>query len=116
MMHGHARAAGAVRRHRPHRRRLCCTGASDGRLQPEAEHAGVIDLLLTDVVMPGLGGPALTQRLLARRPAMKVLYTTGYIDDDVAHHGVLQPDVAVLEQPFALETTNHQLKNAPWGL
>lgn len=53
--------------------------------------------------MPGLGGPALAKLLLARRPDMKVLYTTGYIDDDVAHHGVLQPGVAVLEKPFTLE-------------
>jgi CheY-like chemotaxis protein len=69
----------------------------------EDAHDGSIDLLLTDVVMPGLGGPALAELLLARRPDMKVLYTTGYIDDDVAHHGVLQPGVAVLEKPFTLE-------------
>lgn len=69
----------------------------------ESGHAGSIDLLLTDVVMPGIDGPALAERLRLKRPQVKVLYTTGYIDDDVAHHGVLQPGVAVLEKPFTLE-------------
>ena len=69
----------------------------------EAGHPETIDLLLTDVVMPGLGGPALAERLRQRRPGLRVLYTTGYIDDDVAHHGVLQPDAAVLEKPFTLD-------------
>jgi len=81
---------------------LAAEDAEDAQRVEEA-HAGAIDLLLTDVVMPGLGGPALAERLLARRPDMKVLYTTGYIDDDVAHHGVLQPGVAVLEKPLTLE-------------
>jgi two-component system cell cycle sensor histidine kinase/response regulator CckA len=69
----------------------------------EADFAEPIDLLLTDVVMPGLGGPALAEVLRRRRSGLKVLYTTGYIDDDVAHHGVLRPDVTVLEKPFTLE-------------
>jgi PAS domain S-box-containing protein len=69
----------------------------------EAEFHQPIDLLLTDVVMPGLGGPALADILRARRQGLKVLYTTGYIDDDVAHHGVLRPDVTVLEKPFTFE-------------
>jgi PAS domain S-box-containing protein len=81
---------------------LAAEHAEDAQRIEEA-HAGSIDLLLTDVVMPGLGGPALAELLRARRPDMKVLYTTGYIDDDVAHHGVLQPGVAVLEKPFTLE-------------
>ena len=81
---------------------LAAEDAEDAQ-QVEEGFTGTIDLLLTDVVMPGLGGPALAARLLARRPGMKVLYTTGYIDDDVAHHGVLQPGVAVLEKPFTLE-------------
>ncbi len=65
----------------------------------EAQHTGEIHLLLTDVVMPGLSGPALAERVRARRPGVRVLFTTGYIDDDTAQHGLLRGS-AVLQKPF----------------
>jgi two-component system cell cycle sensor histidine kinase/response regulator CckA len=65
-----------------------------------AAHAGTIHLLMTDVVLPGLNGREVAQRLGARRPGIRVLYLSGYTDDAIVHHGVLQAGVAFLQKPF----------------
>lgn len=64
------------------------------------EHPGPINLLVTDVVMPGLSGNHLAERLVARRPDLKVLYISGYPEDAIAHHGVLAADQHFLQKPF----------------
>ncbi len=73
---------------------------ADG-LDLEARHPGRIDLLLTDVVMPGMSGREMAERLVARRPEMKVLFMSGYVDDAIASHGVLKPGIHLLRKPFA---------------
>jgi two-component system, cell cycle sensor histidine kinase and response regulator CckA len=62
-----------------------------------------LDLLLTDVVMPGMNGRALAEHLLPRQPGMKVLYMSGYADTFIAGHGVLDPGTHLLHKPFTEE-------------
>ena len=66
----------------------------------EKEHSGEIHLLLTDVILPGMNGKALSERLRALRPQLKVLFTSGYTAEVIARRGVLQRDVAYLPKPF----------------
>ncbi len=63
-----------------------------------------IDLLLTDIVMPGMNGHELAAQLSAQRPDMKVLFMSGYTDGAVATHGELKPGIAILRKPFSRDT------------
>ena len=73
---------------------------SDRALELAKEHAGPIDLLLTDVVMPGLSGPQLAKQVAELRPEVKVLFVSGYADRAFAHHGVAA-GMALLEKPYS---------------
>ncbi len=76
--------------------------APDGQTALELARglAGRVDLLLTDIVMPGLTGRELAQALAVGHPALRVLYMSGYTDDAVVRHGVLEEGVPYLQKPF----------------
>jgi PAS domain S-box-containing protein len=62
--------------------------------------SGTIEIVVTDVVMPGMNGPEMVQQLLEQRPGLKVLYASGYPGSTIEHPGVLTPDVGFLTKPF----------------
>jgi len=71
-------------------------------LELSDRHPGPIHLLLTDVVMPEMSGPELRQRLKSLRPRTRVLYMSGYTDEALGRHGVLEPGTFLLQKPFRI--------------
>jgi CheY-like chemotaxis protein len=68
-----------------------------------SSETGKIDLVLTDVVMPGMNGRGLVERLAGIRPTMKSLYMSGYTDDDIIRRGFIEPSKSFLQKPFTSE-------------
>jgi PAS domain S-box-containing protein len=87
-------------------------GAADGAqaLQVARQHTGPIHLLLTDVVMPGINGRVLAERLAPGQPGMKILYMSGYTDSFIAGHGVLEAGSHLLHKPFTEETLTRKVR------
>ena len=83
--------------------RVLSAESAEDALKVAARYGGVFDLLLTDVVMPGMNGRVLAEQLLPRQPGMKVLYMSGYTDSFIAGHGVLEPGTHLLHKPFTEE-------------
>jgi two-component system cell cycle sensor histidine kinase/response regulator CckA len=71
-----------------------------------------IDLLVTDIVMPGMSGPALVERLVAGRPHLKVLYITGYAEEAIERQGALPAGGALLEKPFTAQQLADSVRQA----
>ncbi|HEX9715068.1 MAG TPA: ATP-binding protein, partial [Desulfurivibrionaceae bacterium] len=72
--------------------------------------SGRIDILLTDVIMPGMNGKELAEAITARRPETRVIYMSGYTDNAIAHHGVLDPGVVLIEKPITADKLTAVLK------
>ena len=86
--------------------------AQDGEeaLRVADRHSGSIHLLATDVVMPGINGRVLAERLVTKRPTMKVLFMSGYTDSFIAVHGVLDPGMALLNKPFTEDELTEKVR------
>jgi len=74
------------------------------------EHDGPIHLLLTDVVMPKMSGRELAETLMSIRPRIKVLYMSGYTDNAIVHHGVLETGMDFIQKPFAVDTLARKVR------
>src|SRR6266853_5035885 len=87
--------------------------ASNGHeaVQAAAQHAGPIDLLLTDVVMPGMSGRVVADCFAVSRTETKVLFMSGYTDGAIAHPGVLEPGMAYLAKPFTVDTLSARVRD-----
>ena len=81
-------------------------------------HAGPLHLLISDVIMPQMGGKQLAEHLRKLRPNLKILFTSGYTNDAIAHQGVLDPGVAFLQKPYNLNDllakVREVLDPGPW--
>lgn len=93
-----------------HGYRVLTASNADEALGLAMKHRDSIRLLLTDVVMPGLSGSELADRLLSNCPGLKVLYTSGYTEDAIVHHGVLRKGVSFLPKPFAPDTLTREVR------
>jgi PAS domain S-box-containing protein len=74
------------------------------------QHRESIDLLITDVVMPGMNGAKVAERVKEMRPGLKVLFVSGYTDDTVVHHGVLDPGVHLLAKPLTPDAVARKVR------
>ncbi len=83
----------------------------DTALAAARQHTGPIHLLIADVVLPGPSGRELARRLAASRPDTKVLYVSGYTDDAIVHHGMLEPGLNFLQKPFTPATLARKVRD-----
>jgi two-component system, cell cycle sensor histidine kinase and response regulator CckA len=92
--------------------------APDGlkALELAEEHKGAIQLLITDVVMPKLSGRELATKIAASRDNLKVLYISGYTDDSIFRHGVLEGGMAFLQKPFNLKALAEKVREVLDGV
>jgi two-component system, cell cycle sensor histidine kinase and response regulator CckA len=75
------------------------------------KYGGHIDLLMTDVVMPGMNGRELAERLLKLKPEMKVLFTSGYTEDIIVHHGVVDENLNFIGKPYSLQALARKMRD-----
>lgn len=87
--------------------------AANGRdaLDVVAQEQGSIDLVLTDVIMPQMGGRELAAHLTSRLPLTKILYMSGYTDHALTHNGILETNIAFLEKPFTPDTLSRRVRD-----
>ena len=89
---------------------VLCAGSPSEALTLVQAHSDPIHLLVTDVVMPEMHGPVLARALSVLQPAMKVLYVSGYSENDISDQGVVEPGLDVLQKPFTQEVLTRKVR------
>jgi two-component system cell cycle sensor histidine kinase/response regulator CckA len=93
-----------------HGYRVMAAASGEQALERASVHRGPIHLLVSDVVMPGIGGPELASRLAPLHPELRVLHISGYADDAILRHGVREGTTAFLQKPFTLEALARKMR------
>ena len=82
----------------------------DDALAMAADYKGRIDLLLSDVIMEGLPGPELAEKLSLSRPELKVVFMSGFADSSLAPNGILEPGTVLVQKPFTIRMLSSRLR------
>ena len=82
----------------------------DAAMELGEVHAGNINLLMTDVVMPGMNGKDLAERISEMQPGLKVLFMSGYTPDVIAHQGILNKDIHFIQKPFSMKELSVKMR------
>jgi CheY-like chemotaxis protein len=90
---------------------MLTAGNGQEAIQLVRGHDGRIDLLVTDVVMPGMNGKELVEQIKRLQPGVRILYMSGYSDDLIAHHDVPNHGTSFLAKPFSLETLGQKVRD-----
>jgi CheY-like chemotaxis protein len=90
--------------------RVLASGSGDEALKVNDDAAGPIELLLTDVVMPGMNGKQVAEVIRLRRPGIKVLFMTGYTQDALSTEGMLEQGTALIHKPLRPGTLARQVR------
>ncbi|MFN7978296.1 MAG: response regulator [Vicinamibacterales bacterium] len=84
--------------------------SGEAALQTIASRGGQVDLVLTDVMMPGIGGRELAARVRSMRPDARILFSSGYAENAIAHHGVLAEGVQFIAKPYSLQALTAKVR------
>jgi len=90
--------------------RMLSAANGEDALRLAGEYSGQIHLLLSDVIMDGLPGPELAEKLLLSRPELKVVYMSGFADSSLAPDGVLKPGTVLVQKPFTIRMLSAKLR------
>jgi DNA-binding NtrC family response regulator len=85
-------------------------------LSIEKKHPGEINVVVTDVILPGMNGKALSERLQVLRPKLRVIFTSGYPEDVISPHGIVEQDMAYLLKPFSPESLAAKVRDVLEGI
>jgi len=85
-------------------------GNGETGIAAATRHQGNIDLVITDVMMPGMGGREMVQELIKARPGTKVLYLSGYTEDAILNDGSVDKAAAFLQKPFTLQSLSRKVR------
>jgi signal transduction histidine kinase len=89
---------------------VLCAGSAEEALRITRAHPAEIELLVTDIVMPDMHGPELARELATLKPEMKILYVSGYSENDISDQGVIEPGLLVLQKPFTQQSLGRKVR------